>query len=192
MEKKLGNTERDFLQAKHNAELMANSLLKKYKWMKTIKFLGDVEFHPGRSKASVERDSKLGREFSFGLNMELIYLDLKNQEKKVEIMFRFKEKPFRDVFFKSYKKNPTTEDLVEQLKNTLIILGSGNTPDDPKAYVIAKISSYPKLCFTPQYDKGKLVKFRIAFTQWSKFIAVNQISIFGTSLVDEAFERMRQ
>ena len=177
MEKKLGNTERDFLQAKQNAELMAQSLLKKYKWMKSINFLGDTSFRPGRSKASVERDSKLGRETSFGLNMKLVYLNLKNQEKEVEVMFRFKEKPFHD--------------LVEQLKNTWIILGSGNSPEEPKAYVIAKISSYPKLCFTPQYDKGRLVKFRIAFTTWSKWIPAKQYDIFGKSMVDEMIERIR-
>lgn len=191
MERKLGRIESDVLQAKENAEKMANSLLKKYLWMKSFRFLGDVTFTPGRSKESVERDVKSGKETSFGLNMELLYLDLKHREKKTEVLFRFKEKPFVDVFFKSYKQNPTVKDLVDQLRNTWMILGSGGIPELPKAYIVAKISDYPELCFTPQHDHGKIVKYRISFARWSKWIPSNQIDIFGKNTVDEMIGRIR-
>jgi len=189
---RLSQTEYDFLQAKDRSERMAQSLMKRFKWIKAIRFKGDVKFHPGRNKASAERDAKLGLEVSFGLNMEMTYLDLKNQEKKCEVIFRFKEKPFHNIFFKSYKKNPTIQDLIDQFKNTWIILASGNIPEDPKAYVVAQTKNYPNLCFTPQYDKGKIVKYRIAFGSWAKWVPAKQFDIFGNNSVDEIFERIRK
>ncbi len=192
MDRKMSQTEFDFNHAKENCEKMSLSLMKKYRWIRGARFLGDVTFKPGRKKESVELAAKRGVEFSFGLNMELILFDLTNKLKTIEVMFRFKEKSFRDVFFKSYKKNPTTDDLVEQLRNTWIILGSGNMPEDPSAYVVAKISDYPRLCFTPQLDKGKVVKYRISFGQWSKWVPAKQYDIFGNLTIDEMFERMRK
>ena len=88
MERKLGQTEQDFNRAKENCERMANSLIKKYKWIKVVRFLGNVDFKPGRSKAEAEQDVKKGKETSFGLNMEMTYLDMYMKEKKTEVMFR--------------------------------------------------------------------------------------------------------
>lgn len=151
-----------------------------------------MTFKGGRRKESVEREIAAGRETSFGLNMELTYLDLKNQEKKCEVIFRFKEKPFHDIFFKSYKKDPTTADLIKQFENTWIILGSGGTPEDPKAYVVAQTKDYSGLCFTPQFDKGKISKYRIAFGAWAKWVPSKQVDIFGKYSIDEIFERIRK
>jgi hypothetical protein len=191
MERKMGRIESDVLRAKENAERMANSLLKKYPWMKSFRFIGDTSFTPNRSKKKIEKEVKEGKDVSFGLNMELSLLDMNNKEKRIEILFRFKEKPFFDVFFKSYKENPTIKDLRDQLKNTWMILGSGNTPEEPKAYVVAKIAEYPDICFTPQHDHGRIVKYRINFAKWSKWIPVEQVDLFGVKTIDEMMGRMR-
>lgn len=192
MERKLSNTERDFLQAKSNAERMSASLLKRFSWMKSFRWKGDATFHPGRRKESVEREAANGKETSFGLNMELTYLDLNNQEKTAEVIFRFKEKPFYDAAFKSYKKNPTTQDLIDQYKHTWIIFASGGTPEDPKAYIVAKLGDYRDLCFTPQTEHGRITKYRMSFARWAKWNSANQVDIFGHLSINERFEQIRR
>ena len=188
----MGRFETDFLAAKSHAEEMSEMLLKKYRWMRRFRFLGDVAFRPNRTKESVDLAQRRGEEISFGLNMELLYLDLKGQERKTEIIFRFKPKPFYDIYFKPYKKNPTTENLIEQFKNTWVICGSGNIPEAPKAFAVFKVSKLPTGCFAPVHEHGKIIKYKIAFQKYSRWNSTGQIiNLFGGNIIDDLFNQIR-
>jgi len=188
----MGRFETDFIHAKKNAEKMSQMLLKKYRWMKSIRFLGDIAFKPNRTKESVDLAQSRGEEISFGLNMELSYIDLLSKEKKAEIIFRFKPKPFYDVYFKPYKKNPTTENLIEQFKDTWVICGSGNMPESPKAFAVFKVSELPTGCFVPCHEHGKIIKFKIAFAKWVQWNSTGQIiNLFGGNIIDDLFGQIR-
>jgi len=188
----MGRFETDFLQAKKNAEEMSRTLLKKYSWMEKFRFLGDIAFRPNRTKASVDLARSQGKEVSFGLNMELSYINLLGKEKKAEIIFRFKPKPFYDIYFKPYKKNPTTKNLIEQFKDTWVICGSGNVPEAPKAFAVFKVSKLPTGCFVPCYEHGKIIKYKIAFQKYSGWNSTGQIiNLFGGNIIDDLFGQIR-
>ena len=192
MEKLLGRTEADFLKAKSNSERMSQALLKKYPWVKNIRFKGDIGFRSSRKKLDIERDIAKGKEVSFGLNQEMVYEDFKGNFQKTDIIFRFKELPFYEVYLKSYKRKPTIEDLIEQLKDTWIILGSGNVPEEPKAMIIFKAEMLPRQCFVPVLEYKKVVKFKINFAKWIRWVPNHQADIFGNNLVDEMFKKIRK
>ena len=192
MERKLGRTEADFLHARENSERMSQALLKRYSWIKGFRFKGDINFRSSRKKADVERDVAKGKEVSFGLNQEMTYEDFKGNFQKVDVIFRFKELPFYEIYLKSYKRKPTIEDLIEQFKNTWIILGSGNIPEEPKAMIIFKADILPKQCFVPVLEYGKVVKFKVSFSKWLRWVAGKQADIFGDNLVNEMFKKIRR
>lgn len=182
----------DYDEAKDKAERMSKRLLQMFPWIKNIRFKGNAEFQPGKRKAQVVKELAEGKEVSFGLNMEMTYLDLKNMEKTCEIVLRFRDHAFNDINLKSYVDNPTTQDLINQYKNTWLIFASGNTPENPSAFVVAKTSDYHNKCFRLRHENGKVSKVNINFGAWAKWIPVGLKDIFGESLVDQAFDRIRQ
>lgn len=186
-----GVIERDFLKAKEITERVANALMKKYSWMISFRFMGDISYHPSRKKETIKAAVDRGEEVSFGLNMELTYLNQLDQECYTEVIIKYKELPFYDVHFKSYVPNPTSDDLIKQFENTWIILASGNTPEDPSAFIVTRLGEYPVQCFVDASAKGHRGRWKIAFNKYLKWKPVKAVSLFGETIANE-FEKIRK
>jgi hypothetical protein len=190
-EKKTFRIEEDFLKAKENTIKMGNALKEKFDWIKDFRWRGDISFKPNRSKKSVKQDSDAGKEVSFGLDQIMTYIDENGIEKWSPIIMRFKPTPFYDVYFKAMKENPTPADLIEQMKDVWIYLGSGGTPENPKAIILTKLGEYPIECIVnAEGNKGHKGRFKIAFNKWVKWNATNVPNIFGETS-DKLFDKIR-
>ena len=184
--------EADFLRAKENTQRMGEALKKKYDWIKDFRWKGDISFKPNRSKKSMQTEADAGKEVSFGLDQVMTYIDLKGKEQQTDIIMRFKPTPFYDVYFKAMKENPTSDDLVAQMKDTWIYLASGGTSESPKAIIVTKLGEYPKACFVnAEGTHGHKGRFKIAFNKFIKWRPVTLKTIFGET-VDTEFEKMRK
>jgi hypothetical protein len=186
-----GQIETDFIKAKEITERITAALLKKYKWMKSFRFMGDIEFHPSRRKEGIKAAVDRGEEVSFGLNMELVYLDLNGKECNTEVIVKYKDHPFYDVHFKSYVPNPTPNDLVKQFEDTWIILASGGDPEEPTAFIVTRLGEYPIQCFVDASSKGHRGRWKIAFNKYLKWKPVKSVSLFGDTIENE-FEKIRR
>ncbi len=190
-ERKQGQIEQDFHKAKEITERVIASLQKKYKWMLSFRFKGDISYRPSRRKETIKAAVDRGEEVSFGLNMEMTYLDTQNKERTVDVIVKYKDHPFYDYFFKSYVPEPTIDDLCEQFKNTWIILASGNTPEDPSAFIVTRLGEYPVQCFVDASSKGHRNRWKLAFNKYLKWRPAKQVSIFGETIHNE-FEKIRR
>jgi len=186
-----GVIEKDFLKAKEITERVTASLLKKYPWMKSFRFMGDISYRPSRRKEYIKAAVDRGEEVSFGLNMELTYLDLKGKKRTTEVIVKYKDHPFYDINFKTYTNNPTTDDLIRQFKDTWIILASGGTPEEPTAFLVTKLGEYPVQCFVDASSKGHRNRWKIAFHKYLKWKPVKQVSLFGETIAAE-FDKIRR
>jgi len=191
-ERKLGKTEFDFLKAKEVASRAAESLKKKYPWIKDFRFMGDTSFKSNRSKASIKAAVDRGEEVSFGLNMMMTYVDLKGKVRISQVILKFKDHPFYSIVFKSYTEGSTLDDVRKQFENTWVILASGNTPEEPTAYVVAKISDFPAQCFTPIESRSGKERWNIMFNKYIKWKPAKQMSIFGDDVINDEFEKIRK
>ena len=185
-----GIIEQDFLKAKEITFRVAEGLLRKYRWMKEFRFMGDIEYHPSRRKEGIKAAVDRGEEVSFGLNMELTYLDRNGHPLKTEVIIKYKDHPFYDVSFKSYVNNPSLKDLVEQFRDIWIILASGGDPEEPSAFIVTKLGEYPVQCFVDASAKGHRGRWKIAFNKYLKWKPVKGINLFGESIAKE-FEKIR-
>ena len=194
-DKKPFKIEEDFLKAKENAENMSKSLLEKFPWIKSFRFKGDSSFTPGRSKEKIKKKAEAGEEVSFGLNQEMIYIDLKGDEKRVDIIMKYKPKPFYSINLKAMSKNPTVEEFINQMKDTWVYLASGGSPENPKSVLITKIDWFPIQCFKLIVEKDSKFKstgrFRINFGKVISWKSVKSIDLFGKRTATEEIKKIR-
>lgn len=190
-EKKLGKTNKDFLQAKETSLIVAENLKKKHKWILDLRFAGDISFRSSRRKSEIKEAADRGEEVSFGLNMVMTYLDKKNKKKETQIIIRHKPKPFYNVYLKSYVENPTAPDLVKQMDGIWIYLLSGGTPDKPKAIALTRLGEYPPECIADASSKGHKNQFVLHFNKWIKYTLVGT-TILGDDAEVELFEKIRR
>jgi len=155
-----------------------------------FRFKGDIEYHSSRRKEGIKAAVDRGEEVSFGLNMELLYVDKNNDHKITEVIIKYKDHPFYDISFKSYVNNPTVDDLVEQFKGIWIILASGGDPEEPSAFIVTKLGEYPVQCFVDASAKGHRGRWKIAFNKYLKWKPVKGTNLFGESITKE-FEKIR-
>lgn len=186
-----GIIEKDFLKAKEITERVTSSLLKKYPWMCKFRFKGDISYRPSRRKEGIKAAVDRGEEVSFGLNMELLYVDQNDDHKVTEVIVKYKDHPFYDISFKTYTNNPTTDDLIKQFKDIWIILASGGTPEEPTAFLVTKLGEYPVQCFVDASSKGHRNRWKIAFNKYLKWKPVKQVNLFGETIAAE-FEKIRR
>lgn len=187
-----GKTQTDFELAREKSLQMAESLKKKFPWMKDFRFVGDSGFKPGRKKKAMKKLADEGEEVSFGLNMILTYENEKGETEETEVILRHKDKPFYDIHFKSFVDNPKINNLIAQWEDTWIILFSGGTIGDPKAVIVAKFGEYPAECFVDASHKGHPGRWKLSFAKWLKWVPCNMVDIFGNDPVKEQFEKIRK
>lgn len=192
MERKIGKTEKDFLEAKNKTLAIADRLIRKYPWILSFRFKGDSDYHLFRKREDMRKIAEEGEEVSFGLNMIMTYLDEKNKERETEVVLRHKDKPFYNIHFKALADNPTKDDLIKQWKDTWIILFSGGTVETPKAVIVAKFGEYPLECFVNASHKGHPGRWKLEFTRFLKWIPFGIIDIFGNDPIKEQFEKIRK
>ena len=184
--------EQDFLRAKENTLKMGEALLKKYDWIKSFRWKGDISFKSNRSKKSVKKEADAGKEVSFGLDQVMTFIDVNGVERTADIIMRYKPTPFYDVYFKAMKENPTPNDLKEQMKDVWIYLASGGSPEAPKAIIVTRLGEYPIQCIkNAEGNKGHKGRFKVAFSKFIAWKPSNMKNLFGET-TDSEFEKIRK
>jgi hypothetical protein len=191
METKKGKTNQDFEMTKEKSLKIAEILKAKHKWILDLRFTGDISFKSGRRKTEIKAAADRGEEVSFGLNMTMTYLDEKNKKRETQIIIRHKDKPFYNVYLKSYIPNPTKEDLIKQMVGIWIYLLAGGTVEKPKAIALTKLGEYPPECIADASAKGQRGRFVLHFNKWIKYTLLGN-TIFGEDAEIELFNKLRK
>ena len=189
--KSKGKTGDDFEKLVKNSQIQIESLMKRYPWILSWRWAGDIAFKAGRRKTEIKKKADAGEEVSFGANMIVTYLDEKNKKRETQMLLRHKDKPFYSFNLKSWEAHPTKEDLQKQMKGIWIYLSSGGTIENPKAVVLTTLGEYPIACLKHAEAKGQKGRFSLSFSRWIKF-TLRGLDIFGEDAESKLFEKIKR
>lgn len=192
LHKSKGKTGEDYEELVRKSRIQADQLLKKFDWLKEFRFAGDVSFKAGRRKTHVKAAAERGEEVSFGANMAVTYLDCNNKVRHTYMVLRHRDKPTYHVDFKSWEANPTTQDLIKQMKDTWIYVTTGGTIKQPKAAILTKLGEYPEECIKKINTKAQTGRFTLSFAKWIKYTPLLKANIFGEDPEILLFEKLRR
>jgi len=183
-----GKTQLDFEYARENSIILAKRLMSKFPWIVNIDFCGDPNFRSGRRKELMKKLYDKGEEISFGLNMNMTYLDFNNIKKQTEVVLKYKPRaPFNYILVKCFVEKATIYDCYEQWKNIWLIPFTGGTVHNPKSVAVVKVGNLnPKLHIRPVKSDKVRGAFRLHFLKYTKWCSLSANSLFpGEGLLSD-------